>query len=467
MDAIQILNYLFMFYSISIISIYFSMCIVSLFVIKKYKKTNDSININTILASGDAEPSVTIIASSFNESPTIIPCVISLLNLEYNNYEVIVVNDGSTDDSLEKVITEFNLEKIDYIVNYKIETKKIRGIYKSKDSIYRNLIIIDKENGGKADAMNAGINISSKFYIVCVDVDSILRKDGLLKLIKSIISNKDSYITAVGATVCAINACKVENGVITEENVPNKFIPAIQIIEYLRAFLMGRIALGKIKSLILVSGAIGMFKKDNVLSIGGYDEKSIGEDMELIVRIRKYLYENETSHNVDYIPDPLLWTEVPSTYKILGRQRTRWARGLVDTLRLHKYMLFNKKYKTVGFISFPYFVFFEWLTAFIEMTGLIYMIILFAFQMASLKSFFVVFFALYLFNIALSYTAILLNEVSYHSYGKSKNMIKLMFFTLFEAIIFHPITVYWTLKGNYMYLRGVKEWGVMTREGFK
>jgi len=130
-------------------------------------------------------------------------------------------------------------------------------------------------------------------------------------------------------------------------------------------------------------------------------------------------------------------------------------------------MLFNKKYKTVGFISFPYFVFFEWLTAFIEMTGLVYMIILFVLEIASVKSFLIVFLALYLFNISLSYAAILLNEVSYHSYGKPKNMIKLLFFTLFEAIIFHPITVYWTLKGNYMYLRGVKEWGVMTREGFK
>lgn len=467
MDIIQILNYIFMFYSITIISIYFSMCIISLFVIKKYKKTNDSININTILAAGDAEPSVTIIASSFNESPTIIPCVNSLLNLEYNNYDVIVVNDGSTDDSLEKVIKKYDLEKIDYIVNYKIETKTIRGIYKSKNNIYRNLIIIDKENGGKADAMNSGINISSKFYIVCVDVDSILRKDGLIKLIKSIISNNDNYIIAVGATVCAINACKVEHGVIVEENVPNKFIPAIQIIEYLRAFLMGRIALGKIKSLILVSGAIGIFKKDNVLSVGGYRTKSIGEDIELIVRIRKYLYENDTSHNVDYIPDPLLWTEVPSTYKILGRQRTRWARGLVDTLHLHKDVIFNRKYKTVAFISFPYFVFFEWLTAFIEITGLIYMIVLFILKIASVKSFLIIFLALYLFNIALSYSAILLNELSYHTYGKPKSMIKLMSFTLLEAIIFHPITVYWTLKGNYMYLRGVKEWGVMTRQGFK
>ena len=462
----ETINILFLIYSIAIVIIYTGMSLVSIFHLFHYKARNIDVNYDVLLDAGDAAPSVSVIASAYNESTTIIPCVRALLNLRYSNFDVIVVNDGSTDDTLEKLKTEFQLERQNYIINYKIKTKEVRGVYRSENNIYKRLIVVDKENGGKADAMNCGMNISYKFYVVCVDVDSILERDSLLKLVKAIIENKDGRVIGVGASVHVANGCKFENGNIKEHSVPKKYFACMQVIEYFRAFLIGRISLGQTKSLLLISGALGIFKKEALLKIGGYLTSTLGEDLELVTRIREYHYKMKIPHLVLYIPDPLLWTEVPETLSSLGRQRTRWARGLIDTLKRHRRMFLNPKYRSVGLLGYPYFFFFEWMASIVEMIGYIYFIVALCLGLTVWKTFFLLFIFMYLFGTTFSFLGIFINETSFHVYHKIKDVIRLIFYSLFEAFIYHPCMVFWSLKGNYMYLRGIKSWGEMKRKGF-
>ncbi|WP_018464118.1 glycosyltransferase family 2 protein [Segatella paludivivens] len=462
----EIINMLFLTYSIAIVIVYTVMSFVSIFHLFHYKTKNVDINYDFLLAAGNAAPSVSVIASAYNESATIISCVRALLNLRYSNYDVIVVNDGSTDDTLEKLKKEFQLEKQSYILNDKIKTKKVRGIYHSKNSIFRNLVVVDKENGGKADAMNCGMNISYKFYVVCVDVDSVLDRDALLKLVKAIVERKESYVIGVGASVHVANGCKFENGSIKEYAVPKKYFLGMQVIEYLRAFLIGRIALGQARCLLLVSGALGIFKKEAMLKVGGYLPSTIGEDIELVTRLQEYHYDKKIPHLVLYISDPLLWTEVPETLQTLGRQRTRWTRGLIDTLKLHKRMFLNPKYRTVGLLGYPYFFFFEWMASIIEMIGYIYFIVALCLGLTVWKTFFLLLIFMYLFGTTFSFLGIFINEINFHVYNKTKDVVRLIFYSSFEAFIYHPCIVFWALKGNYMYLRGNKSWGAMKRKGF-
>ena len=462
----EIINTLFLIYSISIVVVYTCMSIISIYHLYCYKKRNSNINYDSILTSDNVSPSISIIASAYNESLTIIQCVHSLLNLRYPNYDIIVVNDGSTDDTLEKIINEFQLKKEDYIVNYKIKTKNVNGVYRSKNILYKNLIVVDKNNGGKADAINCGINISYKFFIVCVDVDSILDRDSLLKLMKAIVEKKENYVIAVGASVHVANGCKFDKGLLQEPIVPKKYFTCMQIVEYLRSFLIGRISLGQTKSLLLISGAIGIFRKEAVLNIGGFLVSTIGEDMELVTRIQEYHYKNKITHTMLYIPDPLLWTEVPNSIKTLGNQRTRWTRGLIETLKLHKRLLFNPRYGSIGFLGYPYFFFFEWMAAFVEITGYFYFIISIILGTTIWNTFFLLFIFMYLFGTTFSFLAIYLNETTFHVYNKTRHIIRLIVYSMLEAFIYHPCILYWSIKGNYMHIRGIKTWGEIHRKGF-
>ncbi|WP_293713770.1 glycosyltransferase [uncultured Parabacteroides sp.] len=453
-------------YSLALIVSYILMGILATYALMRYINHNRSADYNTIFHSDSLVPGISIIASCYNESAVVADCVRSLLNLHYPDYEVIVVNDGSKDNTLEILCKEFSLEKSDYYVDMKLSTQVVRGVYKSKNKAFHNLLVLDKENGGKSDAMNAGYNVASKLYTVSIDVDSILASDALLKLVKPITESAAMAVVSVGGAVHVANGCRFNRGVLTERRVPKGYNTRMQVVEYLRAFLIGRMAFGQINGLFLVSGALGIFRKDLVLEIGGYRTDCIGEDMELTIRLRKYLYERKLPHKVVYIPEPLLWTEVPPTLKVMERQRTRWTRGLIDSLRLHKNVFFNPRYGVMGLVTYPYFVFFEWLAPFVEVSGLMFVILLITLGMIKWKIFLFLFLFMYLFGISYSFFSIFLGEMTYHVYDKKRDLWKLFFVSLTEIMFYHPLLVYWSLKGNWMFLRGKKSWGEMTRRGF-
>lgn len=452
-------------YSGVVICFYIFIAVVSIGETRNYLRKSSFTDYN-ILASSEFAPSLSIIAPAYNEGATIVENVKSLLNIYYNNNEIIIVNDGSKDNSLEKLIEVYSLEKVEIDIVESLRTKKIKGIYKSINPVYRKLIVIDKVNGGKADALNVGINVASNKYIVCIDVDCILEQDAMLKLTKPFLEVGAARMIASGGVVRIANSCEVIDGKIYRVHLPKQFLPRMQVLEYIRAFLLGRMAWTRMNGLLLISGAFGAFDREIVIKVGGYNTATVGEDMELVVRMRRYMEEQEMPYQVAYIPDPLCWTEAPSSFKILGRQRNRWTRGTIQTLQIHKKMFFNKRYGVLGLLSYPYWFFFEFLAPLIEFGGFIAFLIMAMLGLMDWKYFLALLVFLYSFAFLFSVFAILMEVLTYNQYKRRNEIIKLVLTALVEPFIFHPFVVWSAVKGNIDLLRKKESWGEMSRQGF-
>jgi biofilm PGA synthesis N-glycosyltransferase PgaC len=468
-DIIKILNYLIQngifLFAIAIFFSYFVKAVISGFEMTRYIRKNSFVDYSALISSPFAPP-VTILAPAYNEGKTIIENIRSLLSIHYNDFDVVIINDGSKDDSLEKIIVHYQLEKVDHIVNYDIPTKPVRGVYKSTNRAYSKLLVIDKENGGKADSLNAGINISNKKYFAAIDVDCILEEDALLKMIKPIIEDGHNRVIATGGVIRIANSCKVKDGKIVEINLPSSLIARFQVLEYTRSFLMGRMAWSRLNGLLLISGAFGVFDREIVLKAGGYDSKTVGEDMELIVRMRRYMIENDLKYRIVYIPDPLCWTEVPEKLSVLSRQRNRWTRGTMETLFKHITLLFNPKYGNLGMLGHPYWFFFEWLAPIIEFLGIFYFILVVAIGNPNWPFFFVLLGFTYLFAVTYSAWAVVFEEFTFARYRRKLDVFRLLAISLIEPLYFHPLNVWFALRGNFHYLTGNISWGKMDRKGF-
>ncbi|MBD79521.1 MAG: hypothetical protein CL840_11440 [Crocinitomicaceae bacterium] len=444
---------------------YLVLSLVSFLAVKKYLHKNSFVDYRDILNT-DIAPSVSLLAPAYNETETIIENIRSLLSIHYSNFEVIVINDGSKDDTLEKCIEEYELEKVDFAVNYEIETKEIRGIYKSKNRAFNQLIFIDKENGGKSDALNVGINVSSYDYITCIDVDCVLEQDALLKLMKPFMDENEKEVVATGGVIRIANSCVIEDGQLLEVKVPKNFVARSQALEYIRAFLLGRMAWSLMDGLILISGALGVFQKKTAIAVGGYDTKTVGEDMELVVRMRRYMLEKKKKYTVAFIPDPLCWTECPESWTMLGRQRNRWTRGTIETLWKHRGMFFNPKYKLLGMLSYPYWFVFEWLAPILEGGGLMLFFLLALVGLVNWSFFMLMMLLVFGFTITFSVLSLLIEEITYHNYKRKRDILMLLRIGLLEPFLYHPFIVYSAILGNLDYLFGKSSWGEMTRKGF-
>ena len=460
-----IVDHLLLLYAAIIMLSYSLLVFVSAYTLRKYTGKNRSTDYEKLITS-QMEPAVSVIAPCYNEENSIVENINALLDIQYNNYQVIIVNDSSKDRSLQKAIDAYNLRKVHYYIPQQLKTQPIKGVYKSENKAYYNLLVVDKENGGKADALNAGINVSEHNLIVCIDVDSIIEPDSLLKLAKPFLEATDKRVIATGGVVHVANSCTIENGRLIERKIPEKWLPRIQVIEYARAFLIGRIAWSKLNGLLIISGALGMFDKEIVMKAGGYFPSTVGEDMELVVRMRRYMFEQKIPHKVHYIPDPLLWTEVPEDTQTLGKQRNRWTRGTMDSLFMHRRLFFNPKYKALGLLGYPFWFFFEWMAPLVELSGLIYFIILTFMGSINWAFFLFLFIFIYVFALNFSFLSIYLLEEHFLHYKKQTRIWKLFLTALIEPFIYHPLVVYWAIKGNISYLKGEKSWGKMKRVGF-
>lgn len=465
-NGIVIFNYFILFFAASVMISYLVLAIISAVSLKSYLRRNRFVNYDALL-SLTSSPKVSLIAPAYNEGLTIKENVNSLLAINYNNYDVIVVNDGSKDNSIAILTEAFELIVADKQYNPIIPTKNVKAIYVSKNPSYAKLIVVDKENGGKADALNTGINISNNPYVVCIDVDCIMDQHVLLKLMKPFMEQSDKRVIATGGVVRIANSCVIKSGKLIEVNAPDNFLARIQVLEYLRAFILGRMAWAKMDGLLLISGAFGMFDREIVIKSGGYNPKTVGEDMELVVRMRRYMIENKLKYTVQYIPDPLCWTEAPESFKILRKQRSRWTRGTMETLWMHRKMLFNPKYKILGMLSFPYWLQYEYLAPLIEFTGILITLLFVCFGILSVTYFILLFIFVYSFALMFSMLALYAEEVTFSRYSTVRDLRKLGFISLLEPIIFHPFTVYASIKGNWEKIKGSHGWGDMTRTGFK
>ncbi len=458
-------NYCILLYSLVLLSFYLFIALYAIGGIRHYLRANKFTDYR-VLAVSSQSPGMSIIAPAYNEAATVVENVRSLLSIHYNNLEVIIINDGSKDDSLQKMIVEYDLFKIDFFVNNRVATKKVRGVYKSANRVFHKLIVVDKENGGKADALNVGINIASKPYIVCIDVDCILEQDALLKMAKPFLEETGHRVIASGGVVRIANSCLIRDGRLEKVHLPDQFLPRVQTLEYIRAFLLGRMAWSRMNGLLLISGAFGAFDREIVIACGGYNHNTVGEDMELVMRMRRHMEEKKEPYKVTYIPDPLCWTEAPASYKILGRQRNRWTRGTIETLKLHKVMFFNARYGLLGMLSYPYWLFFELLAPIVEFSGIFWLLLSALLGYLNFSVFFAFLGFIMSFGFLYSVFAILMEVMTYNQYKRSKDILRLVMTAILEPFIFHPFVVWSAIMGDIDLLRKKNSWGEMTRQGF-
>lgn len=407
-------------------------------------------------------PPLSVLVPAYNEEIGINSTITSLLNLHYPDFEIIVINDGSKDNTLTEVISMFDMRKVNNIFRQQLKNKAIQAIYQSKK--HSNLYLIDKENGGKADALNAGINFSHFPYFCTIDGDTILEKDALLKIMKPLLdSNKE--IIAVGGSVRIANGCEIEQGEVKKVALPKNPLVVMQVIEYFRSFLIGRLSFSKFNLLPIISGAFGVFSKKWVMEVGGYSEKTVGEDMELIIKLHRHRIEMKREAEIVYIPQSVCWTEVPNTTKILKSQRTRWHRGLLESLWRHKDMIFNPKYKGIGMVTMPYFLIVEFFGPVIEFMGYIVM------ALETIRAGYVSDLVLLMFFLGLFYgsllsvSSILLEEWGLQFYGRIFDLTKLFFYALLESFWYRPINLYWRFIATFEAFNGKQGWGEMKRQG--
>jgi cellulose synthase/poly-beta-1,6-N-acetylglucosamine synthase-like glycosyltransferase len=415
------------------------------------------------LRSSPFTPPVTLVVPARNEELGIVDNVHSLLRLDYPHLEVIVVNDESTDRTMEKLRQSFDLRRAPILYVAEIETKPVLGIYRSLT--HPQLLVLDKQSAGcKADSINAGINAASSPYVCVVDADSILEKSSLSHIVAGIISDPERVV-AVGGIVRILNGSKVENAELKEVRLPHTYIEMLQVIEYLRAFLVGREAWAAFNLLPIISGAFGIFRRDLVLKINGFRPDAVGEDFDLIIRLHRYLHDHKIDYHINFIPDPTCWTEAPSDYASLARQRARWHKGLLDTLWSTRDMLFRKRYGSVGWIILPYMWLFECLSPLLELLG--YATIVLALVFGYLSQHFFVEFLLfgYAFATLISVGSVLLEEMNYRRYSTWQEVAWLLICCLFEHIPYRQMTMFWRLRGIWEYLRGDTSWHQVKRTG--
>ncbi len=450
---------IFLYMAIVILS-YSCMMIVSFFKLrKKYQLDNEAED--EYIEAIYTKP-VSIIVPAFNEEAGIIDSIHSLLSLQYPQVEIVVVNDGSTDQTQQKVIEQFQMKQIQKVVHEQLSTKPIRQIFQSE--IHPNLLLIEKENGGKADALNAGINVSKYPYFCTIDGDTLLEEKSLLRVMKPIIFSNEEVIAA-GGNVRIANGMDVHLGSVFQRKLSSNLLVVMQIIEYVRAFLLGRMALSKFNLVLIISGAFSVFSKQWAVEVNGYSTKMIGEDMELVVKLHRLIKEKKLKKRIEFVPEPVCWTEAPQHMSILRKQRRRWHQGLIESLWKHRKMTFNPKYGAVGLISFPYFWMVECFGPLIELGGYIYIII--AFFMGDIYYEFAIAlcFLFILYGSLFSVASILLEAWAMNTYPRIKDVYRLMLVSLLEIFWYKPLTLIWRYEGFVAFIRRRKDWGNMQHGG--
>lgn len=407
-------------------------------------------------------PTVSMLVPAFNESETIVGSVRALLTLHYANLEVVVVNDGSSDDTLGVLEREFGLVAVHPIYWRRLAHQEVRGIYRSGSN--RGLVVVDKKAGGKADALNCGLNIASGELACAIDADTLIEPDGLLRMARPFLHGEG--VVAAGGTIRVANGSAVRSGRVQTPRTPRKLLPGIQSVEYLRAFLFGRLGWNRLGGNLIISGAFGLFRREMVIAAGGYLSNTVGEDMELVVRMRRQGVENGTAHRVEFIPDPVAWTEVPESLRGLGRQRDRWQRGLADVLWRSRDVAMRPRYGTLGLVALPYFIIVELLAPVVEAIGLLTVALDLAIGPLDFSLALLFLLVAYGFGVLLSILTLMLDEFSNPRHTGGADRLLMVLWAGLESFGYRQLCTYWRLRGLVKFVRGDISWGVSTRIGF-
>ncbi|MEZ5308481.1 MAG: glycosyltransferase [Pyrinomonadaceae bacterium] len=404
---------------------------------------------------------ISLMVTAYNEEAVIVESVRSLLQIDYPEYEIVVVNDGSKDKTLEVMIDAFDMVELPVTVRSRLPHKPITAVYRSK--LFPQLRMIDKENGGcKADASNAGIDASIFPLVSPLDADTVLERDTHKLLVQPFL--EDSSTVAVGGAVRIANGCLVKEGVLVEKGLATfKPLVLFQVLEYLRAFLFVRVGWAALDALPIISGAIGLFDREAVVEVGGYSRETHAEDLEIILRMHLYYIESGKKYNIANVPDANCWTEAPETYKILRKQRVRWHQGFVECLWFNRKLVFNRKGGLLSWVSIPFQFVFEAFSPLIEISGYVSTIILFAFGHLSLYGAGIFFVLSVSLGILLTFTSILLEEIIFHTYPKTTHLLTLFAASVLENFGYRQINAIWRFTGLLYWAIGYEESRVMIR----
>lgn len=408
-------------------------------------------------------PPIALLAPAYNEAATIEDSVRSLLGLEYPSFEVIVINDGSKDRTLEVLREVFDLKPETRDYQAALSHKPIREIYRS--ATHPQLMVIDKVNGGKADALNAGLNLARAPIICSMDADSLLEPDALLRAVQPFVEDPQRVV-ATGGTVRVVNGCSVLDGRVVKIGLPKNVWALLQTVEYLRAFLLARLAWSRLGVLTIVSGAFGLFRRSVLIEIGGYAHNTVGEDMEIVVRLHRHFRDLKKPYRIAFVPEPVCWTEVPESLAILAKQRSRWQRGALETFVTHRDMLFNPKYGRAGVLGIGSVFMFDFVGPIVELAGYVLMPIMWMLGVLSFE-----FFAAYLavtfaLGVAISVGSLAIEEAELRRFERASDLVVLALAAVLENFGYRQLNSFWRLWGLWKWLRGDQSWGGMTRKGF-
>ena len=463
MDVINITSLVILIYFSALQLVLFGLLILSFFDMRRRLAQNFYADYEAVAKSHFTFP-ITVLVPAYNESTGVIDSVRSVLSLDYPQHEVIVINDGSTDETMERLRREFRLERRDLVFRKSLEIKgAIRGLYRSATT--PNLTVIDKEHAGKSDALNAGLNLSRYPLFCTIDADSLFQENALLRVVRPFLEDPDRVI-AVGGQVRVANGCRVERGRVVEPRLPTNILAAFQVVEYLRAFVASRLGLSAMNNLLILSGVFSLFRKDVVIEAGGYRAGVVTEDMELVLRLHRRMREQRRPYAIVFLPDPICWTEVPETLGTLARQRNRWYRGLIQTLWLHKSLLWGKHSGSLRWIGLPYYFFFEFMGPIVELVG--YILIPIAYFLGILSP---VFFWAFLFlsvisGAFLSISSVFLEELSFGLYRSWGDFAQMVGIGVLENFTYRILTLFFRLGALVDIILGRGGWGKQERAGF-
>ena len=455
----DIVNWFFLFYFVGLHGVYLMLTVSSMLYLPKFLREHSTEDMSPLHAG--FEPPVTIIVPAYNEAATIASSVRALMQLEYPEYEIIVINDGSTDNTLDVLIDQFSLHPFPEVYHIKIKTKPVTTIYRSTK--FSNIRVIDKTNGGKADSINTGINASYYPLYCCVDADSVLERNSLKKVVRPFV--EDPETVASGGVVRILNGCSIKDGFISKVGLSKNILALFQVVEYLRAFMFGRLGWTPMNALLIISGAFGVFKKETVIAVGGYKTDCIGEDMELVVRLHRTLIEQGRPYKIHFVPDPVCWTEAPENLSVLKNQRVRWQIGLAESLMANISLLFNRKGGAVSWLAFPFFLIFECFGPLLEVSGFI--IIVYSFYSGLIPNeFFIIFMMLAVgLGMLISVISLSLEEVSFRSSNNAAELLLLFIVAIIENLGYRQLNAIWRVIGIINWLTKTEnKWGDMDRE---
>ncbi len=463
MSVINATSFVILIYFSALQLVLFGLLILSFFDMRRRLAQNFYADYEAVAKSHFTFP-ISVLVPAYNEAAGVIDSVRSVLSLDYPQHEVIVINDGSTDDTLAKLRREFRLERRDVVFRKVLEvTGVIRGIYRSTTS--PNLLVIDKEHAGKSEALNAGLNLSRYPLFCTIDADSLFQENALLRVVRPFLEDPERVI-AVGGQVRVANGCRIERGRIVEPRLPSSILAAFQVVEYLRAFVASRLGLSAMNNLLILSGVFSLFRKDVVVEAGGYRAGVVTEDMELVIRLHRQMREQRRPYSVVFLPDPICWTEVPESVGALARQRGRWHRGLIHSLWLHRSLLWGKHSGSLRWIGLPYYFFFEFMGPIVELVG--YIIIPIAYFMGFLSP---IYFWAFLFlavtsGAFLSISAVFLEELSFGLYRSWGDFAQMVGIGVLENFSYRILTLFFRLGALVDIILGRGGWGKQERAGF-